>query len=238
MISRLRVMLVCWAALLAVTARAQIGPEIARQHAQRAGDGLAALQALRAEGRILLGAETISVVAIAQRPGRLRVETTTPSRHVVQVTDGVNPPWISHPDTHGGAPQDMPDADARDFAVSADFDGVLVDYAAKGYSVDYAGEETLGGKRAAKLLMMGPRDEVFFLWVDVASHEIVKRLLYRTRGGKRMSIETVYKDFRPVGGVPQPYRIETLTDGQVVYVMLMDRMEANPVIAPGTFARP
>jgi hypothetical protein len=157
---------------------------------------------------------------------------------VIQVTDGVHPAWISHPDTNGGAPGDMPEADARDFAVSADFDGVLVDYAAKGYSVDYAGEETLDGKRAAKLLVMGARDEIFFLWVDAESHEIVKRLLYRTRGGRRISIETIYRDFRPVGGVLQPYRIDTLADGQVVYVMLMDRMEANPLIAPGTFDRP
>jgi outer membrane lipoprotein-sorting protein len=132
----------CLATLLAVTGRAQIGPEIARQHAARAGDRLAALQGLRAEGRILIGAETISVVALAQRPGRLRVETTTPLRHVIQVTDGVHPAWISHPDTQGGAPEDMTEVDARDFAVSADFDGVLVDYTAKGYSVDYAGEET------------------------------------------------------------------------------------------------
>ncbi len=224
--------------LLAVTAHAQIGVEVARQHAQRAGDRLAALQALRAEGRILLGGETISVVAIAQRPGRLRVETTTAQRRVVQVTDGVHPAWISHPDTNGGAPQDMPEVDARDFAMSADFDGVLVDYAAKGYSVDYAGEEAVDGKRAAKLLVMGKRDEIFFLWVDAESHEIVKRLLYRTRAGRRIAIETLYKDFRPVGGVLQPYRIETLADGQQIYVMMMDRMEANPLIAPGTFDRP
>ena len=236
--SRSGILAFLMAGMLAVTASAQIGPEIAQQHARRAGDRLAALTGLRAEGRILIGGETVSVVATAQRPGRLRVETTTPLRHVIQVTDGVNPPWISHPDTQGGAPQDMNEDDARDFAVSADFDGVLVDYAKKGYSVDYAGEEVIDGRRAAKLLVMGPRDEIFFLWVDAGTHEIVKRLLYRTRGGQRIAVETLYKDFRPVGGVPQPYRIETLANGQVVYVMLMDRMEANPIIAPGTFARP
>lgn len=224
--------------LLVATARAQIGPEIARQHAQRAGERLAALQALRAEGRIQIGGETISVVAIAQRPGRLRVETTSARLHVVQVTDGVHPAWISHPDTNAGAPEDMNEADARDFAMSADFDGVLVDYAAKGYSVDYAGEDVLDGRRAAKLLVMGARDQIFFLWVDAESHEIVKRLLYRTRGERRIAIETLYKDFRPVGGVLQPYLIETLSDGKLVYVMTMDRMEANPIVAPGTFSKP
>jgi outer membrane lipoprotein-sorting protein len=226
------------ACLLAVTARAQIGPEIARQHAQRAGAHLAELKSLRAEGRILVGDETVSALAFAQRPGRLRVETTTASRHVIQATDGVHPAWISHPDTEGGAPQDMNEADARDFKVNADFDGVLVDYAAKGYSVDYAGEEVLDGKRTAKLLMMGPRDEIFFLWVDVESHEIVKRLVYRTKGEQRVAIETTYKDFRPVGGVPQPYQIETSANGRILYVIIWERMEANPIVAPGTFSKP
>ena len=238
MVFRLKMLLAFCGALLATTMRAQIGPEIAQQHAQRAGAHLAELKGLRAEGRILIGNETVSVTALAQRPGKLRVETTTPLRHVIQVTDGIHPAWISHTDTAGGAPQDMNEADARDFKVSADFDGVLVDYAAKGYSVDYAGEEVLDGKRTSKLLMMGPRDEIFFLWVDAESHEIVKRLIYRTNGGQRISIETVYQDFRPVNGVLQPYRIGTFSDGKIVYVMIMDRMEGNPIVAPGAFDRP
>ena len=237
MIFRKPLRFVCLAVMLVSTAGAQIGPEIAQQHTQRAGDRLAALKGLRAEGHILIAGETVTVVATAQRPGRLRVETTTPLRHVIQVTDGIHPPWISHTDTQGGAPQDMNEADARDFQVSADFDGVLVDYAAKGYSVDFAGEEVIGGKRAAKLLLMGPREEIFFLWVEAESHEIVKRLVYRSRNNQRLSIETFYQDFRPVGGVLQPYHVETLVNGQILYVMTMDRMEANPIIAPGTFAR-
>ncbi len=238
MFFRMKMFAMLCGALLATTAHAQLGPEIARQHAQRAGDRLAALTALRGEGRILIGNETISVTALAQRPGKLRVETTSGARHVLQVTDGVHPAWISHPDTLGGQPQDMNEADAQDFKVSADFDGVLVDYAAKGYSVDYAGEEVVDGKRAAKLLIMGPRGDIFFLWVDAESHEIVKRLVYRTRAGKRIAIETVYQDFRPVNGVLQPYRIGTFSDGKIVYVMVMDRMEGNPIIAPGAFDRP
>ncbi len=224
--------------LLVATAQAQIGPEIARQHAARAGDRLAALSGLRAEGRILIAGETVAFTMLAQRPGKLRVESGPPARRVVQATDGVARPWISHPATAGGAPQDMTEADAQDFMGNADFDGPLVDYAAKGYSVDYAGEDAVDGRRAAKLLLMGRRDEIFFLWVDAGTHEIVKRLVYRTRQDKRIAIETLFRDFRPVGGVPQPHRVETFADGQPVYVMTIDTMEANPVIAPGAFAKP
>lgn len=227
------------AALLAASpAFAQLGMEIARAHAQRAGDKLAALHSLRIEGRTFLAGEMTLFVQIAERPNRLRVESFTPLRRVVQVYDGKNPPWISHTDTRLGAAEDMPAADAAEFIASADFVGPLVDPARKGYSVDYAGEETIEGRAARKLLVMGKRDEIFFLWVDAANHEIVKRLVYRTERGRRVAIETRYSDFRPVAGVLQPFRVETLADGVTLYGMVVDKMAANEPVPDGTFARP
>jgi hypothetical protein len=42
-----------------------------------------------------------------------------------------------------------------------------------------------------------------------------------------------------VGGVLQPHRIETMANGRTIYVMLIDKMEANPAgVTADTFARP
>ena len=225
--------------LAAVTAQAQLGHEIARKHAARPGDRLAALTALRAEGRTFINDEVVPFTFVAQRPNRLRVESFTPLRRVVQVYDGAGKPWISHTELKGGAPQEMNEADAKDFIANADFDGPLVNFAEKGYSVDYAGEEPIGGRSAYKLLLMNKSDDIFFLWVDAENHEIVKRTAYRVSGGRRMAVDTFFKDFREVGGVLQPHRIETSANGRTLYVMLVDRMEPNPPgISPETFARP
>ncbi len=232
--------LLVFAALLsAATAQAQLGLEIARQHAARAGDRLAALTALRAEGRTFINDEVVPFTFVAQRPNRLRVESFTPLRRVVQVYDGTHPPWISHTELKGGAPQDMNEADAKDFIANADFDGPLVNFAEKGFSVDYAGEEPIGGRKAYKLLVMNKSDNICFLWVDSENHEIVKRTAFRVSGGQRLAVDTLFKDFREVGGVLQPHRIETSANGRLLYIMLIDRMEANPpVIPPESFARP
>ena len=224
--------------LVAATARAQLGPEIARKHAARAGEKLAALTGLRAEGRTFINDEVVPFTLTAQRPNRLRVESFTPLRRVVQVYDGASQPWISHSEVKGGAPQDMNAADAKDFIANADFDGVLVDFAEKGYSVDYAGEEKIGERPAYKLLLMNKRDDIFFLWVDAGNYEVVKRAAYRVFGGQRVTVETLFKDFRDVAGVLQPFRIETTANGRTLYVMLIDKMEANVAIPAGTFARP
>ncbi len=141
----------CLLAVLAIASsgHAQLGPDIARRHAARAGDKLAALVAMRAEGRTFINGEVLPFLLVAQRPNRLRVESFTPARRALQVYDGTSAPWSSHTGAKGGTAQDMADIDAREFVANADFDGPLVNFAAKGYSVDYAGEETIEGRPAA-----------------------------------------------------------------------------------------
>lgn len=223
---------------LGCEAKAQLGPEIARQHAQRAGDRLAALVALRVEGRTFINGEIVPFRLLAERPNHLRVESFTSLRRVVQVYDGITPPWFSHTETKGGLPQDMQESEAADFMANADFDGPLVNAAEKGYSVDYAGEELIDGRRCFKLLLLNRRNVIFFLWVDAGSYDIVKRTVYRTSDQQRVAMETRFKDFREIGGVLQPHRIETSANDQLIYVMIIDRMEANPIIPPDSFVRP
>jgi len=223
----------------AVAARAQLGHEIAQKHADRAGDKLAALTGLRAEGRTFINGEVVPFTVVAQRPAKLRVESFTPLRRVIQAYDGAGTPWVSLAEGKGAGAKDMSEAEAKDFIANADFDGPLIDFAEKGYSVDYAGEETIDGHKALKLLLMNKSDSIFFLWVDAESYEIVKRTVYRIFNGQRVAMDTYFKDFRPVGGVLQPYRVETMANGHTVYVMIIDKMEANPPgITADTFARP
>jgi outer membrane lipoprotein-sorting protein len=226
------------ALLLVPVASAQLGPEIARQHAERAGDKLAALQSLRAEGRTFIGGEMVPFAVMAERPNRLRVDSFSPLRRVIQGYDGLAAPWISHTEFKGGAVQEMPAGDAKDFIANADFDGPLVNYAEKGYSVDYAGEDLVDGRRAFKLLMMSRTDTIFFLWVDAENHEVVKRMVYRTGKEGRVTIDTLFKDFRPVAGVLQPHRIETIANGRLLYVMVIDKMEPNVAVPARIFSGP
>ena len=227
--------------LLVLPLRAdEFGQEVAKQHANRAGDKLAALQSYYAEGRTLINNEVVPFRLWAQRPDRLLVESATGERRVVQCFDGQHEPWISHTDLALAAPQAMSKGDRKDFIANADFDGPLVDFEAKGYSVDYAGEDEVEGKKAAKLLLMSALNDVLFLWVDADSHEIVKRAVFRiNRDGKRLLVETYFSDFRDVGGVMQPHRIETRVGNNSLYLMVVSKMEANsPQVIDARFTPP
>ncbi|MBI3884860.1 MAG: hypothetical protein HY302_03915 [Opitutae bacterium] len=225
--------------LLAGVAAAQTGAEIAQRHAERAGAKLAKLTAYRAVGRTFIGDQEVPFTMWAQRPDRLRIESSTPSRRLVQVYDGVHPPWTSHSEVEGGAPQLMTGSEAREFVANADFDDPLVDFAAKHYTVDYAGEDEVEGRAAHKLLVMSPSDDLCFLWVDAETSEIVRRMTYRIVQERRAVIDTYFKDFRPVAGVMFPHKIEARTNGRAIYTTLIDKMEPNPKkMRADLFARP
>lgn len=225
---------------VALVARADdVGHEIARQHAQRGGGKYREMRSLYAEGRTLIGGETIDVKMWAERPNRLRVESSFGRRKVTQIYDGRHEPVIYHSQVEGGRPMRMTAGERKDFIANADFDGPLVDFAAKGYSVDYAGEETIGGRAARKLLMMSGDGDVFFLWLDSESAEVVKRSVFRMIGEKRATVDTLFGDFREVKGTQQPHRIETKVGEKTLYLMLIAAMEGDsPKVTADLFQVP
>lgn len=206
---------------------ADLGAEIARKHEERSGGRAKELRSIYAEGRTLVRGEVVDFRMWAERPNRLRIESTSSTRKVIQVYDGRHEPMISHSDAENGRPLRMSAGEQKDFIGNADFDGPLVDSAVKGYSVDYAGGEDVGGRPAAKLLVMDPRDEVFFFWIDAETAEVVKRSVFRVARDRRVLIDTFFSDFRPVAGTLQPHRVETKVGDNTLYLMIIARMEGN-----------
>jgi hypothetical protein len=218
----------------------QLGAEIAQKHADRYGGRakLEKLKSYRAEGRTYLGDKEAAFTLWAARPGKLRIETHNLKRRLVQATDGTTP-WQSNSEVNDGAAGDMTGGEAREFAHDADFDGVLVDFAEKGWSVDFAGHEEVEGRPAAKLLIMGKRDEIFFLWVDAQNHEVVKRTVYRVSNGQRFAVDSYFKDFRKVAGdVLLPHKIETRVGSRALHTTVFEKVEANPRKLPASLFAP
>lgn len=236
--SRIVLLILVLAGAAAVRAD-QVGHEIARQHAARGGGKFREVRSLYVEGRALLGREIVEMRTWAERPNRLRVESGSAKRMATQLYDGQHEPLMTHTDFEHGKPLRMSAAERADFMANADFDGPLVDFAAKGYAVDFAGEEKVEGKPAKKLLLMNASGDVSFLWVDNATLEIVKRAVFRVSGEQRVLVETYFGDFRQVGGVLMPHRIETKVGERTIYLMLLSHMEANgPKVTAERFAVP
>lgn len=220
--------------------RADRADMIARIHVEAIG-GLMRInltRTLEATGRVDIGGRTMRFHLLAERPNRLRMETTMDGRRLVQGTDGTEPPWQFSPDESPAKVSRLSGQTARDFAADAEFDDPLVDYAARGYVLDYAGEISLEGRKHFKLLVTRRLQDSYFLLVDAETYFITRRVTTQVRGGLETVRETVYADFRPVGGVILPHRITVNIDGRWLHETVMETVTPNVRVPPGSFTPP
>lgn len=221
--------------------RAENADNLARIHVEAIGGKmrLGLLQSLQAEGEVLIDGRRLEFTLLAQRPNRLRMETRSGERSIVQATDGVNPPWQMNPAAKPLKPSYITGDESREFAADAEFDDPLVDYAAKGYTLDYAGKLSWHGKTVFRLLVTRRHIAGYHLLLDTETYFIVgKQAVRRLEFGREVAIETRYEDFRPVGGIIMPHRVIVTGDGKPLHETILRRVRPNVAVPDGVFTMP
>jgi hypothetical protein len=226
--------------LLVPVTRADSADDVARIHIEAIGGKLRMnlLRTLQAAGRVNIDGRVLTFRLLAERPNRLRMETRSGSRRIVQATDGVSAPWQLDPDAKPGRVTQLEGEEAREFASDAEFDDPLVDYAARGYSIDYAGETQVGDRRVIKLLVTRRLVDSFQLMVDAETYFILQKVSVRVRQGRQVKMEITYDDHRPVAGIIIPHRYLTYADGRLLHETILESVEANAPVPPDSFTAP
>ncbi len=220
--------------------RADRADDIARIHIEAIGGRMRInlTTTLAATGRVEIDGREMNFRLLAARPNRLRMETEFAGRRLVQGTDGDNPPWQYNPDDQPVVVTRLTGQQARDFAADAEFDDPLVDYAERGYVLDYAGEAMVDDRKVFKLLVTRRLVDSYFLLVDAETYFITRRVTPQVRGGLEVVRETIYDDFRPVGGVIMPHRITVKLGDRLLHDTIMVTVTPNIRVLAGSFAPP
>lgn len=227
--------------LATAVAWADQAADIAQIHLEAIGGRrrIAALSSLRMSGQVVLGQQRVHFTMIAARPNRVRLETGGNGRTLVNASDGVEPAWEFDTGTWPPRYRTMSESAAKSFTADAEFDDPLVAGPARGFTLEYAGEVEIDGRKLLRMMVTRNLTETFALMLDVDTYFIVLRVEQRvTTGGRRRQIVTRYDDFRPVDGVLLPHRVTLMTDGRVEQQMIMEKIETNPDVTPETFTRP
>ncbi|MEX2270298.1 MAG: hypothetical protein WD690_02415 [Vicinamibacterales bacterium] len=229
------------AALLGISgvAAAQTVDEIvAKNFKAKGGEKWKSIQSTRMTARINLQGMELPMTIVARRPNLMRQDITVPMQNVtiVQAFDGEKG-WGINPMMAPGATE-LPAAATESMKDQADFDGPLIDYKAKGNTVDVVGTEDVAGVKAHHLKITKKTGQVQHLYIDVERGVEVKSVSEIDMGAGVTKVETELSDYRPVDGILVPFMMRVNGGPAGPMSMTVDKVEFNVTVDDSLFKMP
>jgi outer membrane lipoprotein-sorting protein len=230
---------VAGAFVLPATAQA-VDEIIAKNLEARGGEAkLRAVKSVRITGKFEVAPGMVAPTALVlKRPGMVRMEFTVQGMVGIQAYDGKNG-WSVMPFMGKKDPEPMAADDVKEMEDEADFDGPLMDYKAKGNTVEYLGKEKVEGSDAYKLKVTRKNGNIQTIFIDVDSGLEVKTVTKTKMRGNETEVETSYSDFRNVEGLVFPFSIEnTIVGTAQKQKFTAEKVELNPDLSDAQFQMP
>jgi outer membrane lipoprotein-sorting protein len=228
---------------VAAVAGAQSVDEIVAKNLQAKGgaDKWKTVSSVKMTGKITMQAMQgmeFPLTVYAKRPNYTRQEFVIQDRKIVQGFDGTTG-WMINPMTGTEVPQEMPPAVSEVMKNTSDFDGPLVDYKAKGNTIELVGKEKLGTKDVYHLKVTTKGAQVQHYFLDATTGIEVKKAEEIEMGpGQKQTLETEMTDYQQVEGVMVPRTIKQLMNGAPVVQMSIDKVEFNSALDDTFFKMP
>ena len=174
-----------------------------------------------------------------ERGRKQRLEIEFNGQTAVQVYNG-SQGWKLRPFLNRHEVEKFTADELKDYSKQADLDGLLIDYASKGSTVEVAGVEQVEGRDAYKLKVTDKSGSARHVWVDAQSFlEIKVEGTPRRLDGKYHPVATFMRDYRSVNGLMMPYLMETVVEGvKDTEKIKIEEIVSNPKLDDSQFAMP
>ena len=229
------------AVVVAVPAAAQTADEIIAK-SQAAQGGLAkikAIQSVRMSGKMTVGPGIEAPVVIEmKRPKSMRLDLSIQGMTITQAYDGTTG-WMVNPLSGKADAEALPSEMTKLLEEQADMDGPLLDYKAKGSTVELLGKDKAEGTDCFKLKVTLKGGDVRTFYIDAESFLPVKiESKTMMRGSEQLS-DTIVGDYKEVGGVLMAHSMDTGQAGQPVrQKMTVDTIDINVALDDARFKMP
>jgi outer membrane lipoprotein-sorting protein len=227
---------------LSAFAFSQTADELVSKNIEAKGglDKIKAVKTLRITGRAEQSDNPpLGVVIEHERPDETRQDIIIAGMTLIQAYDGKQG-WMINPFGGKKDPQLMGEDDLRDLTIDADIDGPLVDYKAKGNTVEYMGHDMVDGDDALRLKVTLKNGDVLYYDLDPDSYlEIRREAQEFIRGSVKESV-TEYGSYKAVDGVMYPFSmaIWPKNDPTQTLTVTIDKVEVNVPLQESQFAVP
>ena len=185
-----------------------------------------------------------------KRPRKMRFELQFNGQTALQVFDGANG-WKLRPFLNQRVVEPYTTDEIKMSSMQADLDGPLVDYAAKGTAIDFAGIEKVEDRDTYKLKLTMKGGAAILVWIDAKTFLEAKMQGQPKRlDGIDHPVEIYFRDYRPVNGLQIPYILETKVLPVAKTALgyrdtpvpsektIIDRVTVNPQLDEALFSKP
>ena len=208
--------------------------------AKGGADALKSLQSVKLTGKMLVneGQFELAYSQTKKRPGEVRTEATVQGLTMVQAYDGKEG-WKISPFQGRKDPEKMSGDDTKSLIEDAEVDGPLVDWQAKGSTVEYLGTEDVDGTLAHKIKVTRKNGDVSYVYLDPDHFLEIRVRTQRTERGAQVEVETDLGDYEKVGGVFVPFSMESGQKGSSdKQKIIIEKAEANLPLDDAIFRFP
>src|ERR1041385_7239792 len=198
------------------------------------------LQSLRLTGKMLVrqGQIELGYLEIKKRPDDVRIEGSLQGMTQIEAYDGKEG-WRVSPFFGRKDPERMSADDVKALIEDTEIDGPLVDWKAKGSTVEYLGTEDVDGTPAHKLKVVRKNGDITFVYLDPDHFLEIRILTQRVRHGAYEEVETDLGDYEKAGGVFVPTSIEFGRKGAPdKQRIIVDKVETNVPVDDSIFHFP
>jgi outer membrane lipoprotein-sorting protein len=173
-----------------------------------------------------------------KRPLKTRMEFTVEGMTGIQAFDGEKA-WMVMPFIGVTEAAPLDEDQAEHIREQADFDGPLVDWRKKGHDVKLVGRSDVDGKAAYELEVKLSNGEVRHSYLDAESFLMVKQVGKTEVQGAEAEIETKLSDYRAVGGLMFPHKVENMQKGAPMgQAITIESIELGAELPDDLFAMP
>ena len=210
-----------------------LGQIIAQNLQARGGvETLRAVQTVKMTAHSSSQGRDLLLTIYAQRPDLTRKEMRVGGQTMVFAFDGTNA-WQINPQQGSSEPVDITGPELDVIRQDAEFDTPLLDYEARGFSVELVPDETVDGRRMHHLRVTR-NGTTLDCYLDAATG-LEARTVGRTPMG---DLAQEFLDYRTVSGLRMPFMVRTLQNGVRVAEIAFDSIEVNVPLDPALFRKP
>ncbi|MFZ3340969.1 MAG: hypothetical protein WA213_08815 [Terriglobales bacterium] len=209
MLKKLCLAAVALAVLVPVLSAQTVDEIIAKNIQARGGmEKLKSIKSIKTIATMTMGTMEAPGVMIQKRPEMARLEFTIQGLTAVQAYDG-SKAWQIMPFMGKKDAELMSADETKEMEETADLDGPLVDYKAKGNTVELLGKEKIEGTDAYKLKVTLKNGDVQTMYIDTDSFLEIKEDTKRMVRGTEHDFESSIGDYKDVDGIIFPFAVES-----------------------------